>query len=117
MSNGAYFKEKDWLRKGFELWKDAPEGRQNFISLPAPDLDGFQTAGAEPHDRAALTRWVYRAAMAELLEEEEVDKMSKMLDEASRNWTEHSSRSTLVSANRAFRSPHDMSQTTQSVRS
>ena len=52
----AFFLDPSWISVGLKIWNLAPKGRQHFISLPAENLGGFQEYGAEPHDRAALTR-------------------------------------------------------------
>ena len=87
-----------------ELWKEADAKRQNFISLPGPDLQSFRTLGAEPQDRAALTRQLLQgfsfenSGLCTPLETE-------ALKIAARFWTEHSSRATLVTMARALMVP------------
>lgn len=63
VSKEAYFLDPDWIKEGLKIWDTAPKNRQNFICLPADNLEDFRDYGAEPHDRAALTRWAYRQAL------------------------------------------------------
>lgn len=107
ISNDAYLVDRSWLQKGFEIWKEAPEDRQNFISLPTANCEGFRPVGAEPHDRAALTRWIYRTALEEVTGDQ-AEEMPEVLDAAARFWTEHSSRATLVSIARALVVPKSL---------
>ena len=104
VSPDAYFAHKGWIKEGLLLWSSAPKERQNFICLPSEDLSKFRELGAEPHDRAALTRWIYKLAVRRILGPGS-NCEEWMIDGAARYWTEHSSRASLVSIARALLVP------------
>ena len=52
----GYLSVKQWMKAGLSLWGNISPSLENFILLPSPDLDDLGDLGAEPADRAALTR-------------------------------------------------------------
>lgn len=100
----AYVSEKDWLETGWDLWQSAPLPRENFLCLPKPDLQGFRDVGASDQDRVALTRHMLDRILANPRGDGE--KPTTRL--ASKFWTEHFSRSTIVSMARVFGTPKDI---------
>ncbi len=86
------------------LWLAASPTRQNFISLPSSDYLGFRKLGAEPQDRAALTRHLIFEHGLHAKNDEDAGTI-KVYKAASKYWTEHSSRASLVSMARALRVP------------
>ena len=81
-----------------ELRRSTPKS----IALPADDMDDFANLSAIPADRAALTRQILSVAGLQLKESE---RDMEIIDAASRFWTEHFSRATLVSMARAIHVP------------
>ena len=94
--------QDDWLEVGLKMWKGADPKRQNFIVLPSDDMKSFTNLGAIPADRAALTRQLLHTAG---LSDDGSKEHENLRMIASRFWTEHSSRATLVSMARALYVP------------
>ena len=102
----AYFVDADWIRTGFEFWKGQDQSRENFILLPGPGYEGCRELGAEIQDRMALTR--------KCLKDFGIPPppygtwSEKLIAPVIRFWTEHSSRSSLVSMARALGVPKEV---------
>ena len=98
----AFLIDESWLKVGWDLWKGSDDIRQNFIVLPTDDMEDFTNLSAIPADRAALTREILSIAGLQVNESEHD---IKIINAASRFWTEHFSRATLVSMARALHVP------------
>ena len=81
----------------------ADKDRQHFIVLPTADMDDVTNLNATPADTAALTRAILY--VAGLTEDESEVRDPAMIALASRFWTEHSARASLVSMARAIQVP------------
>jgi hypothetical protein len=107
ISPKAYLVSPEWLPVGLKLWEAVDPDRQNFLVLPSKGYEGFLTVGAEQQDRAALTRLaLFSAGFG--LDGDEVPDQEELLGWCSRFWTEHSSRSTVVSMARALHVPKEI---------
>ena len=100
IGNGAYFENKAWCRIGMVLWDSGDKGRQNFLLFPGHHGEIFRPEGAEPADRAALTRIIFREYCLWPAGEIGCPRLDIRLV-ASRFWTEHSSRASLPTMARA----------------
>ena len=98
----AFLIDESWLKVGWDLWEGSDDIRQNFIVLPTDDMEDFTNLSAIPADRAALTREILSIAGLQVNESEHD---IQIINAASRFWTEHFSRATLVSMARALHVP------------
>ena len=106
VSSEAYFLDQEWLEIGFNVWEQEDKNRDNFILLPGPAFETFRDLGAEIQDRMALTRKCIKDFGVP--DSDEGGWSSKVIEVVSRFWTEHSSRSSLVSMARALGVPKEV---------
>ena len=102
----AYFVDADWLKTGFDFWSGQDQTRENFILLPSPGYEGCRELGAEVQDRMALTRMCIKEyGIPPPLDGSWPERRVALVI---RFWTEHSSRSSLVSMARALGVPKEV---------
>lgn len=95
---------RDWLQTGWEIWDTAPTPSETVLCLPRPDPQGFRDAGASDQDRVALTIHIFDRILA--ADRGHGGKPTTRM--ASRLWTEHSSRSTVVPMARVLGTAKDL---------
>ena len=54
----AFFEDDQWQKPGLELWDGLDKSRENFVVVPNKNFEAFSSKGAEPEDRASLTRYL-----------------------------------------------------------
>ena len=104
---GAWLVDPGWLLMGLELWQENDAARENFFLLPMPDGSGFRKEGVEPADRAALSRMLMEKYGLWGDGGQEVPGTPSN-SRASKFWTEHSARTTVVTMARSIGVPKEI---------
>ena len=89
----AFLLNPNCLHEGIKLWEEVKSRRENFLLLPSQEYTGFSSKGAEPQDRAALTRGLLEILVKEISGSDKLKPIA--MKTFITYWTEHSSRSTV----------------------